>query len=160
MRIVKAVALALLLAIFIPQIVLAQAFGEYGRGVGGATQRQGAVSSKPLSGVREGGQSKSGYGGAGNLGGRSLPAHLVVASKEAAVYPRQDDESEKIGRLSEGEAVVPLIQTNGGNDWYMVKTQQGLIGWVKASDVRTPVSRKQSKRVTFIGKNAISSHLA
>jgi hypothetical protein len=150
----------LALALITPKLTMAQAFGEYGRAVGGATQRQGAVSSKPLSGVREGGQGQTGYGAVGNLGDRSLPSHLVVASKEAAVYPRQDDESEKIGRLSEGEAVVPLIQTNGGNDWYMVKTQQGLIGWVKASDVRAPVSKKQSKRVTSIGKNAISSYLA
>jgi hypothetical protein len=59
-----------------------------------------------------------------------------VASKEAALYPRQDDESEKIARLMEGETLVPLVQSEGGKGWYMVKTSNGLVGWVRSLDVR------------------------
>jgi hypothetical protein len=66
---------------------------------------------------------------------------LVVASKEAALYPRQDDEAEKIDRLLQGETLVPMVQIAGGNEWYMVKTYKGLIGWVKSSDVRTETAK-------------------
>jgi hypothetical protein len=66
---------------------------------------------------------------------------LVVASKEAALYPRQDDEAEKIARLLQGETLVPMVQIAGGNEWYMVKTDKGLIGWVKSSDVRTETAK-------------------
>jgi NOL1/NOP2/fmu family ribosome biogenesis protein len=67
---------------------------------------------------------------------------LVVASKDAGLYPRQDDESEKIVQLARGETVTPMVQTAGGSEWYMVKTQKGLIGWVKASDVREEKVKK------------------
>jgi hypothetical protein len=127
-------ALVGLLALFLtPTVVMAQGFGEYGRSLGGATQRQSGVKSGTLSGSPQGGKSISGVG---DLGGHPVPSRLVVASKEAALYPRQDDEAEKIASLVQGEVLFPLVQSVGGNDWYMVKTTKGLIGWVKSSDVR------------------------
>ena len=60
---------------------------------------------------------------------------MIVASKKAALYPRQDDETEKIAELVQGDALIPMAQSNGGNDWYMVKTQKGMIGWIRSSDV-------------------------
>jgi hypothetical protein len=74
--------------------------------------------------------------GVGDLGGHPVPSRLVVASKEAVLYPRQDDKAEKIATLVQGEVLFPLVQSVGGNDWYMVKTTKGLIGWVKSSDVQ------------------------
>jgi hypothetical protein len=68
---------------------------------------------------------------------------LVVASRQAVLYPRQDDEAEKIADLSQGDTLVPMGQSNSGNEWYMVKTQKGLIGWVKSSDVREETGKKQ-----------------
>jgi hypothetical protein len=73
----------------------------------------------------------------------ALPSQLIVASKQAALYQSQDGESPIIAPLSEGETLIPLIQTKGGNDWYMVKTQRGFIGWIKALDVRVPISKKR-----------------
>jgi hypothetical protein len=132
----KVVALGLGLLFLAPQIVLAQAFGEYGRTVGGVTQRQGSGGPKAPGGRAQTGKGKGVFQGVGDVGGRPVPSQLVVTSKEAALYPRQDDESEKLDRLAQGETLVPMVQSNGGNGWYMVKTQRGLVGWVKSADVR------------------------
>lgn len=35
-----------------------------------------------------------------------------------------------------------MIQSTGGNDWFMVKTQKGIIGWIKSSDVRSAKIKK------------------
>jgi hypothetical protein len=114
-------------------LLFAQAFGEYGRTLGGIPHGQGITGSRAPGGVTQGGTVT---GGVGDLGGRGLPTRLVVASKDAGLYPRQDDESEKIVQLAQGETVTPMVQSAGGSEWYMVKTQKGLIGWVKATDVR------------------------
>ena len=59
------------------------------------------------------------------MGGSPVPSTLVVASRQAALYPRQDDEAEKIAELSQGDTLIPMGQSNSGNEWYMVKTQKG-----------------------------------
>jgi hypothetical protein len=61
---------------------------------------------------------------------------LVVAVSDAGLFPRQDDESEKIAQLSLGDLLIPMVQSNGGTEWYMVKTQKGLVGWIKSVDVK------------------------
>ncbi|MGE5304701.1 MAG: hypothetical protein ACM3TN_15435 [Alphaproteobacteria bacterium] len=126
--------LGYLVILLVPHLVMAQGFGEYGRSLGGAAQRQGGVNSGTPGGSPRGGKSIS--DGVGVPGGHPVPSRLVVASKEAALYPRQDDEAEKIASLAQGDVLFPLVQSVGGNDWYMVKTTKGLIGWVKSSDVR------------------------
>jgi hypothetical protein len=117
----------------IPAAVFAQAFGEYGRTLGGVPHGRGITGSRAPGGVTQGGK---GTGGIGDVGGRALPSRLVVATKDAGLYPRQDDEAERLALLAEGEAIIPMVQSAGGNEWYMVKTQKGLVGWVKATDVR------------------------
>ena len=141
MKVTHTVACGLLVGILYPQNVMAQAFGEYGRAVGGVTQRQGGAV-PDVGGVGQG-TGKGGSQGIGDLGGRALPALLVVVTKEAVLFPRQDEESEKIRKLSEGETLVPMVQSAGANQWYMVKTQQGLIGWVKSTDVREQAAKKR-----------------
>ncbi len=125
--------------VFSSTLVFAQAFGEYGRTLGGIPHGQGVAGPRAPGGVGQGG---SGNGGVGDVGGRGLPTRLVVASKVAGLYPRQDDESEKLDQLSEGETLVPMVQSSGGNDWFMVKTQKGAVGWVKSSDVREEKVKK------------------
>jgi hypothetical protein len=134
MKMLKAQAWFFVVFLLAPQVALAQAFGEYGRGLGGATQRQGGAAPKaPGTPGQRGG--KSTFQGV-DIGGRPLPVLLVVASNQAFLYPRQDDESEKIEQLQAGDTLVPMIQTRGGEEWYMVKTQKGTIGWIKSSDVQ------------------------
>ena len=61
---------------------------------------------------------------------------LTVGESGASLYARQDSESEVIAKLASGEALVPLAQGTERESWYMVRTQQGTIGWVKASEVK------------------------
>lgn len=125
--------------LFSSTIVFAQAFGEYGRIVGGIPQGQRVTGPRAPGGVAPGG---SGRGAVGEVSGRGMPTRLVVASKVAGLYPRQDDEAEKLDQLSEGEALVPMVQSSGGNDWFMVKTQKGVVGWIKSADVREEKIKK------------------
>lgn len=127
------------LVALVPHAVFAQAFGEYGRAVGSIPHGQGITGSRAPGGVTQGNVNG---GVVGDLGGRAMPVRLIVAAKTAGLFPRQDDETEKIAQLSEGEKLVPMVQSEGNNQWYMVKTQKGLVGWVKSADVR---HEKQTK---------------
>ena len=113
--------------------VFAQAFGDYGRTLGGIPNRQTLPGPRAPGGVSQGG---TGNGGVGDVGGTKFPTRLVVAAKSAGLYPRQDDEAEKIDQLAQGEPLVPMVQSSGGNDWFMVKTQKGVVGWIKSADVK------------------------
>jgi hypothetical protein len=124
-------------SLFCSSLVFAQAFGEYGRAVGSVPHGKGVTGSGPSSGVTRGN-----VGGVGDIGGRALPTRLVVAVQDAGLFPRQDGESEKIAQLTEGENLVPMVQSEGSSQWYMVKTQKGLVGWVKSTDVRQEKARK------------------
>jgi len=131
-------ALSAAMNLIVTQLALAQAFGDYGRTLGGIPRGPGSGPRAPGAINPSGGAN----GGVGDVGGRALPHRLVVAAKTAGLYPRQDDESETVDQLSQGETLVPLVQATGGNDWYMVKTPKGMIGWVKASDVREEKPKK------------------
>ena len=123
----------------LPTVVLAQGFFEYGRAVGSVPHGQGITGSKATGGAVHGGGTA---GGIGDVGGRALPARLVVSTKTTGLYPRQDEETEKIAQLSQGEALSPMVQSAGNNSWYMVKTSKGLVGWVKGIDVREETTKK------------------
>jgi len=127
------------LSTLIPAIVYAQAFGEYGRAVGSVPHGQGITGVRTPDGRSQGSVTDAGVG---NLGGRTLPTRLVVASKTTGLYPRQDDETGKIDQLSQGETLVPMVHAAGGSDWYMVKTSKGAVGWVKGADVREEKVKK------------------
>ena len=120
-------------------MVFAQAFGEYGRVVGGIPQGQGIAGPRAPGSAPQGGL---GVGGLSDARGKVFPVRLVVAVKEAGLYAKQDNESEQFAQLAPGEILVPMVQSSGGNDWFMVRTQQGMIGWVKAADVRKEKVKK------------------
>jgi hypothetical protein len=125
--------------VFPATLVFAQAFGEYGRTLGGVPHGQGITGSRAPGGVTPG---RAGTGGIGDGGGRALPTRLVVATKDAGLYPRQDEESEKLFQLAQGETLIPMLRSAGGSEWYMVKTQKGLVGWVKSTDIREEKLKK------------------
>jgi len=127
-----------LTALLIPTGVFAQAFGEYGRAVGSIPHGQGITGGKTPGGVTQGSVSGNGVG---EVGGRGLPVRLVV-SHNTGLYPRQDSETEKIAQLTQGEFLVPMVQAAGGSEWFMVKTQKGLVGWVLGADVREEKTKK------------------
>jgi hypothetical protein len=136
---VKAQALlfGFLMGLLAPDWVMAQGMAEYGRSVQGATERQkGARPQKTTASGPRNPKGKNDVPGVGDLGGKPVASKLVVAADQAGLYPRQDDESEKISQLSRGEVLIPVLQSNGGNEWFMVKAPSGKVGWVKAADVR------------------------
>ena len=138
MKATKLLILGTIIVLFlVPQVVFAQGIGEYGRTVGGVGQRQGSVSHKASRAPSQNSKGNAVIESIGESGGRPVPSTLFVASRQAALYPRQDDESEKVAELSPGETLIPMGQSNGGSEWYMVKTQTGLVGWIKSADVRT-----------------------
>ena len=125
--------------LILPESGWAQGFGEYGRAVG-------SIPRGPVSNPGGPGGSSSGRvdgPGVGELRVRGLPTRLIVASKEAGLFPRQDDELERIAQLVEGEKLVPLVQSEGSSHWYIVKTERGAIGWVKSSDVKQEAPSKK-----------------
>ena len=121
----------------------AQAIGEYGRTLGGATQRQGSSAPRTPRASNPDGKIKGRSQGVGDLGVQPLQNRLVVAINSAPLYHSQDDESQRIEELPQGAILVPMIQaTSGANGWYMVKTLKGSIGWVKSSDVLEKSAKK------------------
>ncbi|MGE5216357.1 MAG: aspartyl protease family protein [Chloroflexota bacterium] len=52
------------------------------------------------------------------------------------VYAAADDASPPVGILPESENVKPIAESQGagGTKWYLVKTSQGVTGWIKQND--------------------------
>jgi hypothetical protein len=65
----------------------------------------------------------------------SMGGGLTVRESGANLYTQQDVESVPIAKLQKGEALAPLAEAIGQQTWYLVKTQQGLVGWVRGADV-------------------------
>jgi len=99
-----------------PAPVLSQGFFEYGRAVGSVPHGQGITGGKASGGTQQGSGT---VGGIGDVGGRSLPTRLVVAAKTTGLYPSQDEETEKIEQLSQGDALSPMVQSAGNNGTWL-----------------------------------------
>jgi hypothetical protein len=70
------------------------------------------------------------------------PPALTARETGVALYAQQDAETDRIATLEKGEVLLPIAEAVGRETWYMVRTKQGLIGWVRAADV---VADKQAK---------------
>lgn len=116
--------------------VFAQAFGEYGRTVGNVPHGKTVTATKGSAGASQGKSRGGNVGQVGTVPVRNVPSRLVVANNGASLYPRQDEESQKLEQLGQGDVLTPMMQSAGGSDWYMVKTQKGAVGWVRSADVR------------------------
>ncbi|HEX2931615.1 MAG TPA: redoxin domain-containing protein [Candidatus Binatia bacterium] len=65
-----------------------------------------------------------------------LPNTLRAKANGISVHVQQDPYSEAISKLERGEELSPLGKVSGaGEFWYMVKTKNGAVGWVRGSDV-------------------------
>jgi hypothetical protein len=59
------------------------------------------------------------------------------------VHGQQDAQSEIIGKLDRGDDLIPLGKVSGaGEFWYMVKTKNGAVGWVRGAEVEEVRSQK------------------
>lgn len=92
------------------------------------------------------------------VAGHPAQSASSLSARESGVplYARQDLESEPLGQLEKGEALFPLAESVGQEVWYMVRTKQGQVGWVRAVDVE--VSRQVKD--TFKEKETSSSSWA
>lgn len=63
------------------------------------------------------------------------PPALTVRESGTPLYSHQDVKSDKLGTLKKGETLIPVGEAVGQENWYMVKTQGGLFGWVRAAEV-------------------------
>src|SRR6266508_4802165 len=81
-----------------------------------------------------------------------------LTGREAGVafYAQQDEETDRIATLEKGEALFPIAESVGRGIWYMVRTKQGVIGWVLAIDVEVSSQAKD----TFKEKETSSSSWA
>lgn len=76
--------------------------------------------------------------------GAETTRSLTVREAGAALYAQQESESDKIAILQKGELLTPLAEAVGRQTWYMVKTPQNLVGWVRAIDVFVGDQLKQA----------------
>lgn len=79
------------------------------------------------------------------VAGRAAESSSLTARESGVpLYARQDLESEPLGLLEKGEALFPLAESVAQEVWYMVRTKQGQIGWVRAVDVEVSSQVKDS----------------
>ena len=71
-------------------------------------------------------------------------APLTVNAPGAYLYSQQDTESPRLATLQKGEGLTPMAEAVGTQSWYLVRTTQNLIGWVRASDVTASEQTKEA----------------
>lgn len=82
---------------------------------------------------------------AAQVGAAQSPG-LTVRDANVPLYAQQDREAEPILRMPKGETLTPLAESVGQEIWYMVRTKQGQIGWVRAADVTVSTQVKDAFR--------------
>ncbi len=75
---------------------------------------------------------------------QAAPA-LTVRETGVYLYSQQDIESPRLATLQKGDVLTAIAEAVGTETWYMVRTQQGPVGWVRAIDV----TGNDSLRTTF-----------
>jgi hypothetical protein len=92
--------------------------------------------------------------------GAGAPAALTARETGVALYAQQDAETDRIATLEKGEMLVPMVEAIGRETWYMARTKQGLVGWVRAADViadsqtREAFKEKESGSSTWSARSA------
>ena len=75
-----------------------------------------------------------------------LPSSLRAEAEGALVRGQQDAQSGALAKLAPGEEIVPLGKVSGaGEFWYRVKTQGGVLGWVRGSELASPAETNGSQ---------------
>jgi len=89
-------------------------------------------------------------GGLISLGLAASPAPGVTVRESGAIlYSGQDTDSLQLTVLQKDEPLMLLAEAVGTQTWYMVRTRQGLIGWLRASDaiLSEPIKRGFSQEL-------------
>ncbi len=83
----------------------------------------------------------------------------ALTSRETGVplYAQQDAQTDRIATLEKDEKLTPIAESIGTEIWYMVRTPQGLTGWVRGSDVVVSDEAKQAFRNQESGSSTWSA---
>jgi hypothetical protein len=82
---------------------------------------------------------------------------LTVSKPFAPLYSRQDERSDPITELKNGDTLVPIAEAVGTETWYLVQTKQGLTGWVRAGDVSISDKARETFRESAPEQNVTGS---
>jgi hypothetical protein len=85
---------------------------------------------------------------------------LTARETGVALYARQDAETDRIATLAKGDILVPLVEAVGAETWYMVRTKQGLVGWVRAADIVADNQAKEAFKEKESGSSTWSARSA
>lgn len=91
------------------------------------------------------GRTQTGVAGFEGIGAAAAPlaTALIVKSHGVALHGQQDAQSEVIVRLDRGDQLAPIVNASSGAEaWYMVKTQAGAVGWIRATEVDEVAKKK------------------
>ncbi|HWP60035.1 MAG TPA: hypothetical protein VNL14_19235 [Candidatus Acidoferrales bacterium] len=138
-------AVAFAFCLFPADYLFGQAIVEYGKGLEQVRPPSGPGIKGSGSARRAGGTSQE---PSAPLPPTVLPAGLTVKEDQAQLYAQQDEYSARVEIAPKGARLTPLGQaTAGGEKWYLARTPQGTIGWVKAVAVEEiwPASAKDAK---------------
>ena len=92
-----------------------------------------------------------------SLAADSAPA-LSVRESGAFLYSQQDTGSLQLATLQKNEPLTLLAEAVGNQTWYMVRTRQGLIGWVRASDAILSETAKRAFTEEILSASTWSAH--
>lgn len=121
----------------------AQAIGEYGRTIGKSSQRKASPTPKGRATNSPKARSGGTTHGVGDLGVKPLKNELIVKADGSPLYSRQDLHGEKLGEVSRGAILTPVLHvSSGGMDWYMVTNEKGTVGWIPSLYVQERVVGK------------------
>jgi hypothetical protein len=81
----------------------------------------------------------------------SPPPGVTVRESGVILYSGQDTNSLQLATLQKDETLTLLAEAVGNETWYMVRTRQGLIGWLRASDaiLAETLKRNYSQELLF-----------
>ena len=68
---------------------------------------------------------------------------LTVSKSDVYLYSQHDSVSPRLATLQKDEPLTLVAEAVGLQTWYMVRTRQGLVGWVQASDVTLSETAKK-----------------
>jgi len=72
-----------------------------------------------------------------------LPKTLRARSNGLLLHAQQDSQSEILGRLETSDDLAALGKVSGASEyWYMVRTKNGVVGWVRETEVEPTSGRK------------------
>jgi DsbE subfamily thiol:disulfide oxidoreductase len=72
-----------------------------------------------------------------------LPKTLRARSSGLLLHAQQDSQSEILGKLERSDDLAALGKVSGASEyWYMVRTKNGVVGWVRETEVESTSGQK------------------